>query len=517
VIIRGGRPNEVAYYVDGFSQQDPLTGVSTTAINGDAIEEIVVQTGGFNAEYGRVNSGAINIITREGGDKYFGSAEGVFGDWMKRNRGYKNFNASLGGPIAPSMKQVTFYAAAERKDVEDRRPSIITDQVADPSQPGLFENGVLPSNGSKTWSGVGKLSFKLSPLMTLKLGGTYNQDKWQQFQNPYRFDLEHAPRFRDKNYSAYGTWNHSLNTRSYYEVKANYFLTDRIRGTVSTSTTSRSTRFRSARRILPSTRPRRSSSSADNPAGPHVLTTSCTGIPVLRGCRRLREPDLEVAPDQDGGDYQRHTLRYYDHYYRPALRDSAGVLLPKNTLDVDRYGYDAFGNDISGGLDGPKHPKVGVALWPGQVRAPGPRRERGLRFDYQHERARRAGRDDDPVGLHLQSKSVPVEPTDGLAQGRDSERRGVARAARLQCDSRGLNHAFGRGEIGLAMLRCTIERPDLSRRSASLTSSITKNGAIESQRCEITDLGKQDAKCEHPLLNYEQAKKACRPSVPKFG
>ena len=68
----------------------------------------------------------------------------------------------------------------------------------------------------------------------------------------------------------------------------------------------------------------------------------------------------------------------------------------------------------------------------------------------QHERARRAGRDDDAVGLHLQSKSVPVEPTDGLAQGRDSERRCVARAARLQCDSRGLNHAFGRGEIGLA-------------------------------------------------------------------
>ena len=42
LIIRGGRPNEVAYYVDGFSQQDPLTGFSTTAINNDAVEEIVV-------------------------------------------------------------------------------------------------------------------------------------------------------------------------------------------------------------------------------------------------------------------------------------------------------------------------------------------------------------------------------------------------------------------------------------------------------------------------------------------
>ena len=37
LIIRGGRPNETAYFVDGFSQQDPLTGASTTSINNSAI------------------------------------------------------------------------------------------------------------------------------------------------------------------------------------------------------------------------------------------------------------------------------------------------------------------------------------------------------------------------------------------------------------------------------------------------------------------------------------------------
>jgi hypothetical protein len=51
--VRGGRAEEVAYFVDGFSQQDPLTGLSTTAINQNAIEQIVVLTSGFNAEYGR--------------------------------------------------------------------------------------------------------------------------------------------------------------------------------------------------------------------------------------------------------------------------------------------------------------------------------------------------------------------------------------------------------------------------------------------------------------------------------
>ena len=69
LIIRGGRPNETAYFVDGFSQQDPLTGNSTTAINNDAIQEVVVLNGGFNAEYGRIMSGVVNVVTKEGQNK----------------------------------------------------------------------------------------------------------------------------------------------------------------------------------------------------------------------------------------------------------------------------------------------------------------------------------------------------------------------------------------------------------------------------------------------------------------
>src|SRR2546427_4787002 len=332
LIVRGGRPNEVAYYVDGFSQQDPLTGVSTTAINNDAIEEIVVQTGGFNAEYGRVQSGAINLVTKEGGEKYFGSAEGVLGDWMKKSRGYKNFSASLGGPVAPSMKQVTFYAAGERKDAEDRRRSIITDQVADPSQPGLFENGVLPSNSSQTWSGIGKVSWRPDPLKTLKLGGTYNQDQWRQYQNPYRFDLDHAPRFRDKNYSAYGTWNHSLNTRSYYEVKANYFLTDRIRGDGVAFDDLKKYAF-PVGQADPTFDPTEAIFwfGPDNPSGAHVfddfLHRKSSYIGFAGDYANQISKDVQV---KFGGDYQRHTLRYYDHYFPTQLYeiDSTGAYIP---------------------------------------------------------------------------------------------------------------------------------------------------------------------------------------------
>ncbi|HYQ89490.1 MAG TPA: TonB-dependent receptor, partial [Candidatus Binatia bacterium] len=385
LIIRGGRPNEVAYYVDGFSQQDPLTGVSTTAINNDAIEEIVVQTGGFNAEYGRAQSGAVNIVTKEGGEKYFGSAEGVYGDIMKKSRGYKNFSASLGGPLAPSMKQVTFYGAVERKDAQDRRPSIITDQLTDPSQPGLFENGVLPSNESRTWSGVGKLSWKPSPLKTLKLGGTYNEDRWRQFQNTYRFDLDHAPRFQDKNYSAYGTWNHSLNTRSYYEVKGNFFNTDRIRGDGVFFDDLKKYAF-----PVGSADPSYDPNQAlfwfgnNNPSGPHVFDDFLHRNSSYIGFQGDYVNQVSKAVQvKFGGDFQRHTLRYYDHYFPTQLyADSSGVVVPKNTLDVDRYGYDAFGNSIHDGLDGPKHPKVASLYAQTKYERLGLVVNAGLRFDY---------------------------------------------------------------------------------------------------------------------------------------
>ena len=64
--IRGGGMDELAIQIDGLSMRSgrdntPFTGISFTAI--DAIQ---VQTGGFNAEYGNVRSGLVNVVTKEG-------------------------------------------------------------------------------------------------------------------------------------------------------------------------------------------------------------------------------------------------------------------------------------------------------------------------------------------------------------------------------------------------------------------------------------------------------------------
>ena len=67
VHIRGGRANENAYLLDGISVQDPLAGTGFgLQLSKDAIKEVDVITGGYNAEYGQATSGVVNVVLKEG-------------------------------------------------------------------------------------------------------------------------------------------------------------------------------------------------------------------------------------------------------------------------------------------------------------------------------------------------------------------------------------------------------------------------------------------------------------------
>ncbi|HMK38812.1 MAG TPA: TonB-dependent receptor, partial [Bacteroidota bacterium] len=66
-VIRGSSPDQSALMVDGLTMRDERTNLPYTGVALSAIEDIQVQTGGFNAEYGNLRSGVVNVITKEGG------------------------------------------------------------------------------------------------------------------------------------------------------------------------------------------------------------------------------------------------------------------------------------------------------------------------------------------------------------------------------------------------------------------------------------------------------------------
>ncbi len=76
MVIRGGGQNQVAMVVDGILMVDERVNRPTlTSLNLSAVQEISIITGGFNAEYGNVRSGVINVITKSAQDRYHGSVD----------------------------------------------------------------------------------------------------------------------------------------------------------------------------------------------------------------------------------------------------------------------------------------------------------------------------------------------------------------------------------------------------------------------------------------------------------
>ncbi len=70
-VIRGGSARETAYIVNGISLRDERDNTPYTKLSMTSVDDIQVQTGGFNAEYGNIRSGIIKVVTKEGSkDKY---------------------------------------------------------------------------------------------------------------------------------------------------------------------------------------------------------------------------------------------------------------------------------------------------------------------------------------------------------------------------------------------------------------------------------------------------------------
>jgi outer membrane receptor protein involved in Fe transport len=389
LIIRGGRPNETAYFVDGFSQQDPLTGTSTTSISNNAIEEVVLLTGGFAAEYGRIMSGAVNVITREGGGKYFGAIEGITdnlsGDWIKANKmDYNIYDASFGGPVLPGNDRVTFYVSGERRWQRDRSPTTLADAVSDQFEALGLSPDFKPFNSSAGFTFSGKLALQVTDQMNLKLGGLGSQEDWQQFLAPYLFDLEHNPRYKDRNESYFATLNHAVSAKTFYTLGVNLFETSRKRGD--------GVAFDDLTAYYRASNPRFAITEPHFWEEGHVFDDYLQRNSSYYGAQGSFSS--QVTPNHQlkfGGDYQRHTLRLFNHFFPVQL----GGTNP-NLRDWDGYGYDLLvDRDGTGNVtrvrleendddsaDGPKHPKSISFYAQDKFEREGVIVNGGLRFDY---------------------------------------------------------------------------------------------------------------------------------------
>lgn len=127
VNVGGATGVENIYRIDGVNVTNPGTGLGPgvgreTTLPYNFVKEIQLQTGGYEAEYGKSLGGIINVVTHSGGDEFEANAFGFFShsalrtserrgllDADVRRAAAYDIGLSLGGPIA--RRRLWFFTA----------------------------------------------------------------------------------------------------------------------------------------------------------------------------------------------------------------------------------------------------------------------------------------------------------------------------------------------------------------------------------------------------------------------
>jgi len=255
--IRGGRGAETAMYIDGVLVNDPYNNAVYTYLPNEAIEEMSVQTGGFNAEYGDAMSGIVAITTNAGTEKYTGSVQAITDGFLKADKkilgtygyGYNEYIASLGGPLLPKTNH-TFFVSMTRKYCSDAWPSYGWAENPDRLSSMTFNetnewyddtgavfidttthnykfNARIPGNATSDWSWNGKLKFQLGKNITLKASYVSTNRVLNVVTPIGIFNIDHMGEESRYSHSFNTTLTQTIGKGTYYDLKFNWFDTQR--------------------------------------------------------------------------------------------------------------------------------------------------------------------------------------------------------------------------------------------------------------------------------------------------
>jgi len=200
--VRGGRSNEVAYMIDGMLVVDPLLGGLATQLNNDAIQEMSLLSGTFNAEYGNALSGVVNIVTRDGADRLTGKVEyrtSDFGIKKYSDLGERRVNGSLSGPLF--FQPLKFFISAE----QDKRGSY------------------LPFGYNDDRSMFSKLTLTSIQYVKLSLTNRGSLGERQGYNHAYKFISDQYLKRKTDSWQTALTATHTISNNFFYEFRLSYF------------------------------------------------------------------------------------------------------------------------------------------------------------------------------------------------------------------------------------------------------------------------------------------------------
>lgn len=203
--FRGGRSNEVAYLIDGVSVNDAFNGGLSVEVENNSIGQLEVISGTFNAEYGQAMSGVVNIITKDGGQKYEGNISSYVGNYFTSDTkifqnlnkfnlsGPRDFRFNISGPTK-LLSGLSFFVTgryfADDGHMYGKRIFLTSDNspifpnsqdqdyfILTPSGDGKY----IPMNPQEKMSFNGKITYSL-PQWKFSYG-IFWDDNWNKYYN----------------------------------------------------------------------------------------------------------------------------------------------------------------------------------------------------------------------------------------------------------------------------------------------------------------------------------------------
>ena len=196
--IRGGRPDEAGFTLEGVNVTDVMNGGRAINITAEALEQVQVLTGGWTAEYGGATAGLVRSELRTGTERLKASALIETDDYTSQGNkslggysyGYRDITATVSGPVLSNS--VRFFGSLQNTFYQDpavrvwdgysfknvvmspaythAHPTAATrDTVNLIGQPGNTQGG----EDYRT-TGTATLKFDISSRLQVRAGGSYS-------------------------------------------------------------------------------------------------------------------------------------------------------------------------------------------------------------------------------------------------------------------------------------------------------------------------------------------------------
>ncbi len=191
---RGGRLGQESFILDGLgvkNQLDASTGELGLRLPTDILTEASLVTNGFSARYGQAVSGMINVVTRDGGDRWAGGLK------YETDRpfpgagdlGLDRVVVMADGPLPLGIRAVAVADATGRLDADP----VNAPRPPDPRDPRAEQDWMLPHTGGEQYDLAAKLTVPLGLRHSLRLFGLRSTAQRLLFDQTYKYDPELAP------------------------------------------------------------------------------------------------------------------------------------------------------------------------------------------------------------------------------------------------------------------------------------------------------------------------------------